>query len=182
VNRINYARTHAERIAGMPLPAGIIPSLRTPLAALGLALAATGGVWGWETARFGAAARAADAVAVELDDIEPRLVAVHAAQRDLARLRAEAQRIAEVARTGARAANDVATLGDALPADAWLTSLRFDGVTLSLDGRGSGVDAVTQTLHAMESLSAYRAVRLTSLHADAPRPGVVYGVTLERAR
>jgi len=179
VRRVNYAPAAATRELGARAFAAL-PSLRVPLVALGVALLCAATLWAVEDGRLRRIAAARDANAAQLTALEPAAARARATARDVTQLRAAEARLDDVARSGARQANEVAALGNALPPDVWLASLRWDHDALAVEGHAARVSAVAATLRRLALLRSYAAVRLTSARTERPRAGVAYALALDR--
>ena len=180
MKRMNYAGSAFERVTGISLTA-LAPNVRLPLAALGVTLVATAFCWGVEEARIDATLRSAEAYAARAAALDPAAGRARAAAADLARLRSVAGTIRDVAGSGARSAERVARIAEALPDDVWLGAIRADKGALALEGRASRLQSVANALDALERLDGYGGVRLTAARSDARRANVIYGLALDPA-
>jgi len=88
--------------------------------------------------------------------------------------------LAQAERSGDRAADQLARLGNAVPAQVWIARYRRDGRALVLDGGARSVDAVGRALESFNT--SHSAAELVGLK-DAARPGAAaeirYSVRLE---
>jgi Tfp pilus assembly protein PilN len=182
MRRIDYHVTWSERRIGVALPATIPPSLRAPLAAFACAVAFVAVVWCVQHARLRAAERDGAALARRLAAAEREVAAVCAIESDVARLRALSERIASFRASGALRASEIARVGNVLPDDAWLTSLRADRGALSLEGRSARLGAVGTALAALSRLPRYGGARLIAVREDPTGPGIAYSVALDPRR
>jgi hypothetical protein len=181
MNRINYVQSWSERHAGVALPA-FSPALAAPLGAFASALALVAVMGAVQHARLGALeARGAEDVR-RLNAVEVDLVRVRAVEGDVAKLRALRERVDAIRRSGPVRAGEIAAVGDRLPPDAWLTSLRAERAALALEGRGAGIDAVAIALADLARLRSVGAVRLLSLRGDPAGRGVDYALALDMRR
>jgi Tfp pilus assembly protein PilN len=178
MRRINYLPSWSERHIGVALPV-VAAELRAPLAALGGAIALAGVLWGVQETRLHAAEHDGAAYAERLAATQVDVARVRAVERDVERLRALGERIGAIRRSGASRANEIAALGNRLPADAWLSSLRADRGTLAVEGHGARLAAVGTTISSFAALPAYRTARLVAVHEDPVRSGVTYALSLE---
>jgi Tfp pilus assembly protein PilN len=179
MKRINYLPSWSERHFGAALPSLVTAELRAPLFALAGAIALAGVLWGVQASRLHAAERDGAAYAERLAATELDVARVRAIERDTERLRALGERVDAIRRSGASRANEIATLGNHLPADAWLSSLRADRGTLAVEGHGARLSAVGTAIASLAALPAYRAARLIAVHDDPVRAGVTYALSLE---
>ena len=178
MRRINYLPSWSERHIGIALPV-VVAELRTPLVALAGAVALAGVLWGVQSTRLHAAERDGAVYAERLAATQLDVVRVRAVERDVARLRALGERVDTIRRSGALRANEIATLGNRLPPDAWLTSLRADRGTVAVEGHGARLAAVGTTIASLAALPAYRTAGLVAVHEDPARSGVTYALSLE---
>ncbi|HYW53373.1 MAG TPA: hypothetical protein VE826_05355 [Dongiaceae bacterium] len=179
MRRINYLPSWSERHIGVALPSPVSAELRSPLSALAGAVALAGALWGVQAMRLHAAELDGAVYAERLAATELDVARVRAVERDVERLRALGERVGTIRRSGALRANEIATLGNHLPADAWLSSLRADRGALTLEGHGARLAAVGTTIASLAALPAYRAARLVAVHEDPVRAGVTYALSLE---
>ncbi len=179
MRRINYLPSWSERHIGIALPSLVAAELRVPLAALAASIALAGVLWGVQSTRLHAAERDGAAYAERLAATQLDVARVRAIERDVARFTALGERIETTRRSGALHANEIAALGNRLPADAWLSSLRADRGTFAVEGHGARLAAVGTTIATLATLPAYRAARLVAVHEDPVRAGVTYALSLE---
>ncbi|HEY0393373.1 MAG TPA: hypothetical protein VGD01_02645 [Candidatus Elarobacter sp.] len=182
MRRINYLLSWSERHAGVALPNAVRPELRAPLAVLACAFGLVLLLWAVQDARLRAAAQDGVRYARQADAAEARLARSGDVERDVASLRALAERLALTRQTGARRAAEIAVLGNALAAESWLTSVHVDPAAISLEGRSARLTAVGATIGNLSRLHAYAAVRLVSLHDDSATSGLTYALALEQRR
>jgi Tfp pilus assembly protein PilN len=182
VRRINYLPSWSERHIGVALPPVVAPELRAPLAAFAGALALAGVLWGLQSTRLHAAEADGAVYAERLAATQPEIARVRAIERDVDRLEALGERVATIRRSGTLRANEIATLGNRLPPDAWLSSLRADRGTLAVEGHGARLAAVGSAIASLAALPAYGAARLVAVHEDPVRAGVTYALSLEPVR
>jgi|GEM_PF-1939374 len=178
MRRINYLPSWSERHIGIALPA-VTAGLRAPLIALASAIALAGVLWGVQATRLHAAERDGTAYAERLAATQLDVGRVRAIERDVERLRVLGERVDTIRRSGALRANEIAALGNRLPADAWLSSLRADRGTLAVEGHGTRLAAVGAAIGSLATLPAYRSARLLAVHEDPVRSGVTYALSLE---
>jgi hypothetical protein len=70
------------------------------------------------------------------------------------------RRIRAIRISGSATARNIAFAANALPLDAWLTSIRYDPEGYSVTGRAVGLGGVERALH------AYRTIRLTAVRSS----------------
>ena len=178
MKRINYLLTWTERRAGIALPA-FAPAFRAPLLALACALALVAVLWAVQQARLASLQSGGAEFEQRLAALDVQTERVRGIERELTRLRLLEARIAAIRRSGPLRANEIATLGNQLPGDTWLTSLRADRSSLALEGRGARIEAVAAALAALARLPAYGAARLLSVREAPPGNGVSYALALD---
>ncbi len=181
MRRSNYLPSWSERHIGVALPS-LAMELRVPLAALAGSIALTGVLWGVQSTRLHGAERDGAVYAERLASMQLDVARVRAVERDADRLDALASRVATIRRSGAVRANEIAVLGNRLPRDAWLSSLRADRGTLALEGHSARLAAVGTTIASLAALPAYGTARLVAVHDDPVRAGVTYALALEPKR
>ena len=178
MRRTNYLPSWSERHIGVALPA-VAAELRGPLVALAGAVALAVVLWGVQQTRLHAAEDDGAVYAARLAATQLDVARVRAVERDVERLRALAERVDVMRRSGALHANQIAALGNRLPADAWLSSLHADRGTLALEGHSARLAAVGSTIASLAALPAYATARLVAVHEDPGRSGVSYALSLE---
>jgi Tfp pilus assembly protein PilN len=178
MRRINYLPSWSERYIGVALPP-VTAELRAPMASLAGAIALAGVLWAVQDTRLRTAEHDGAVYAERLAATQLDVARVRAVERDVERLRTLAERVGRIRRSGALRANEIAALGNRLPADAWLSSLRADRGTLALEGHSTRLTVVGTTIASLAALPAYRAARLVAVHEDPARSGVTYALSLE---
>lgn len=172
MRRVDYAEpTLGARLA----------TLRRPLGVALATLVAIGAAHGIERVRASAlrasvAAASADAALWESRAAELRTIE---AERD--RLRVRVRERERIVRSGERRAAELAALGNAIPASAWLSSVRIDPSGYAIDARAGSLAAIAATVAALSRLSAVAAVRLLAAREDG-RAGIAYTLAVERRR
>ncbi|MEA2784507.1 MAG: hypothetical protein QOF71_611 [Candidatus Eremiobacteraeota bacterium] len=178
MRRINYLPSWSERHIGLTLPA-VAGELRAPFAALAGAIALAAALWAIQQTRLHAAERDGAAYAERLVETQLDVARVRAVEHDVERLRALRERVDTIRRSGAMRANEIAALGNRLPPDTWLSSVRADRGTLAVEGHGTRLAAVSSAIASLAALPAYRTARLVAVHEDPARGGVTYALSLE---
>ncbi|MGD1066973.1 MAG: PilN domain-containing protein [Vulcanimicrobiaceae bacterium] len=179
MTRLNYLRAPARDALAAHVQ--LDARTRTPLGALAAALLAVATIGFVEDARFVATQRRQVAAHARLDALAARLARTRALAADVTRLRALDRDLDELAASGARTAARLALLGDRVPSDAWLTTIRIAGHELALEGRGTRLAAVGATLATLRRTPGYRAARLVSVRHDALHAGFLYTIALDAA-
>jgi hypothetical protein len=74
-------------------------------------------------------------------------------------------------------ANAVAAMGNRLPHDVWLTTLRAGPQSIALDGRSEGLASLATAMTSLRA-SSPRETRLVNVAADPARGGLVYALVV----
>ena len=181
MTRFNYLTSPFERAFGVPLPER--PALsRRALAGLAAACAFATGLAAVQLVRLHVADADAAVLAARRAAMSPALDELRRTEAALRRAEAAAAALRAVRRSGSAGANEIAAIGNALPADAWLTGLRFDAAAVVVDGRGARLRAVAGALDGLARVHGVTAARLTSARLDPLRADVVYAIAMERRR
>jgi Tfp pilus assembly protein PilN len=180
MKRTNYLVTRSERLVGVALPRTAPARLRGPLAALLGSLALVGALDGVQVTRLASTAHEGRLAADRLAAGEGAVLRVRAVENDVVRLRGLVQRVTEIRRSGPAQAGALAALGNGVPADAWLASIRVEHGGYTVEGRGARLSAVGTTMAALASVPAAGAARLLDVHDRADRSGVSYAISLEK--
>ncbi len=170
MRRYNYAPQLLERTLAALADRCALPVLRAPLAIVISACAAVAGTGGIELQRLRLLDRA---VAV----MSERAAANAANVQRLAVIDAERARFAQVEialaeahRAALAGINDLALLGNRLPAQTWLTRVHAgrDG-TWAIEGRAGRIPEIAATLAGLANIDPAARVRLVSLANPAER-------------
>jgi Tfp pilus assembly protein PilN len=179
VTRFNYLIGWSERHAGVSLAPVLGAASRGPLIALACAFAVVFVSWALQNARLADAEARGAAYARRAAAAAPEVARARAVEREVARLRALAERVAAIRHAGAQRASEIAALGNRLPPDTSLTSLRVDRTALALEGRGERIEAVAAALTGLAGLPPYAGARLLSVREDPTGHGVTYALALD---
>lgn len=179
MTRFNYASSRFERTFGAAFPQRATIA-RGPLFALAASLVLVAGIVIVQTLRLRGLDDDAAALAGRRAALQPALTSLRSAQADVRRLEALVAADRAVRRTGTLRANEIAAIGNALPADTWLTGVRLDAVTVALEGRSVRMRGIADTLDALARIDGFATVRLVSARRDAMRSDVSYEIALER--
>ena len=182
MKRINYIAAPLERLVGSRIRSALSPELRSPLAALGAALAVLGVLLGVQAARLERLQRVADTTQERVTALAGDLARARAAQSDLVRLRLTIERAVSVRRSGDVAANEIAAIGNALPEGAWLTALRRTDAGTAIDGASSSLQVVAASLELLTHLTGVSAARLASVHGVSGSDELSYSIVLDARR
>lgn len=164
--RFNYHQSAYERLRD-GLTGSVSPErVRLPVALLGAALLAVAGTWFLELQRVAVLERN-----LALQQARARATASDGARAqrltaDVERLRAIGDRIAAAKRDVLLAANTIATIGNELPPQTWLTTVGStpDG-TWTIGGRSTRVDEIGTMLRRVQGLDRNASARLVSIVA-----------------
>ena len=131
-------------------------------------------------ARLTAATDDARAELVRLAQSEVQAAPAKSIVHRIDEIRGIAAELSQAEHSGDRAADELARLGNAVPAHVWIARFRRDGRALVFDGGARSVDAVGRALESFHSVGT--AAQLVGLK-DAARPGeaaeIRYSVRLE---
>jgi Tfp pilus assembly protein PilN len=179
MTRFNYASSRLERTAGAAF-ASRRPRSRGSSIALCAALLFVAGVVTVQTLRLRVVEGDAATLAARRATLQDALGGLHGAEAEVRRLATVVAADRAVRRSGTLRANEVAAIGNALPADAWLTGLRIDAAHVAIEGRSARMHAVADALDALGRVRGVASVRLMSARRDATRSDVGYAIALER--
>ena len=182
MRRINHVLTPSERLLGITLPTGVAPHLHRPLFALAASVALIVVLWLIQLTRLHAAQRDGEVHTRRLAAIEHDMERIRVLEREIVRLRALDEQITAIQDAGTARADVIATLGNELPRDVSLTSIRIDRGALAIEGHGDRLAAVAAAMAALARLPAFSSARLVTVHQDPIRRGVTYAIALEPTR
>lgn len=179
MNGFTYLVTPVERLAGEALAPAALRPLRAPLLALAGAVFLVGVSAAMQHARLAAAMREGDALASELVRTHVAVTRVRAIEADRNRLLALNRRVQEIERSGAVHAGELAAIGNGIPADAWISSIRVDAAGYAIEGRAARLASIGTTMDALARVMPSAHVRLRSVREDDAERGVIYAIGLE---
>lgn len=182
MKRINYLVAPSERLFGDVVGRLATPSVRLAAATVGGAVLALAVPAGIESARLHELERVGAAYEARLAETALDAARVRRLERDVARLRALDDELLSVRRSGGASADEIAALGNALPGDTWLTTLRRDGDGLDVEGTGDRMRSVASALAELARLPRYATARLVSAYGTSGGAKVNYAIVLERRR
>lgn len=162
----------------------IAARLRAPLGALAGTAALVAALYTVQTVRLHVASEWHDNALVRLAQSEAAVRQIKSLDANVARRSALAAAVIEVQRSGTRRANELAWIGNTLPSETWLSSVRVDAGNYALEGGAKRVAAVGAALLALRSNSALGIPRLLSVTDEGTAvPGTVrYVLRLEAPR
>jgi Tfp pilus assembly protein PilN len=181
VNRFNYLPPDRRAQAATFFEALREPHLRTPIVAVALALLLVGGVRAVEDRRMNAALR-------HLETLEQREAAVAPARRRVQALSTDITRLTKIANdvhgvrvSGIMQAEELAEIGNSLPAHVWLTAIRDADAGWSITGGARRISDVGSAMLALEHVPRITSATLVSTQAaDRSDRSVEYELRLER--
>ncbi|MDB5042145.1 MAG: hypothetical protein JWN27_2871 [Candidatus Eremiobacteraeota bacterium] len=180
MKRFNYLRSRTERAFGVAVPSLWGAQTRRELwwyaAAIGIVCA----VWLVQQTRYQRLEHDGASLATRLALTRVVAERVSAIERDMARMGRIATSIARVRASGSLLANELATIGNTLPDDAWLTSVRVAPRALSIEGRSRHVRGVAAALAGLSGVAGSGPVRLLAMRLDAARAEMTYSIALGR--
>jgi len=164
--RFNYHPSPFERFLDDTPAVALFERLRVPLAIIAAALLGVAGTWSVETQRMAQLEAQRATLQVRLhataagDDRAQRLLA------DVTRLRAVRERIAAGRRDVIVATNTIASIGNDLPPQTWLTALGSTPAgDWTIGGRSTRVGEIGTMLRRVQSLDRGATARLISIAA-----------------
>lgn len=182
VIRFNYiadvrARRRTPRIDAI----AIDNRVRGPLAALAATVALTAAVSVVQVDRFHAARTSYIRAEERAAALRPQLDALSALRAHLATGRQLRDALDAMRRASLARVDDVAWIGNRLPAQTWLHTLRYDNGGYWLEGSSTQAAAVGASLLALADAQHQTAPELVSLHDD-PAARVSYRLHLHAPR
>jgi hypothetical protein len=179
MTRIDYRVSRYERLLGVAPPSAPAAQTRGPLLALLGTLAVFGFLAGIQHSRLARVQRDVARVSVRLalDDDALRRLAI--LEGDVRRLRALDDEIGRVAATGAQSAGEVTAIGNEIPAQAWLSSIRRLHDGYALEGQARDVALVGRMLAGLRPVGP---ARLSSVQQAPLGRDVSYAISVRSAR
>ena len=179
MTRFNYAPSRFERTFGAA-SSQRAPIARGPLLALAASLVLVAAIVFVQAFRLRALGGAAAVLNARSAALQPALARLHSAEADVRRLEAQVAEDRGARRSGTLRANEIAAIGNALPAQTWLTGVRIEQDAVALEGRCARMRGVADALAALARVDGIATVRLISAKRDATRSDVAYEIALER--
>jgi Tfp pilus assembly protein PilN len=182
MTRIDYLVSRWERLLGVAPPTVVPQTLRGPLIAFiaSLGLIAILGIV--QAFRLGDARHDVEVATLRLARDEAALRQLDGVELEIRQLRALDREIDRIAQTGAHSTSAVAAIGNQIPHDAWLSSIRRERDGYVLEGGARHLSTVSRTLAALAALQKTGRAQLVSL-AEAPESrGFRYAITLGASR
>jgi Tfp pilus assembly protein PilN len=177
VKRIDYLRAPARH----RVPALLVdPRRRHALGASGLAVLLVASTSAVELVRLGAAQREAASLTERLADAETTTAAAKSLRREIQKLRALAQGVDATRRLAEADAEEIAELGNRLPPDVWLTTLRLASGAVALEGRSARLEEIAAAMTALARLPRFTQARLLHVRDDVLHGGFDYAIAAER--
>lgn len=180
MKRFNFIPTGVARIDGRHFLESIPSRLRLPILALCAVIIVLAGILTVDASQLHAAQN-------EIDEIESRRDRTQAAARAVAQIRVHVtaqqmllSRVNAVRRHDLDCANELATIGNALPLRAWIASLHSDGTRWTIDGETRDPQAVAATLVALRRAAMLHAPALVSMRSSNESHPIDYQLHVER--
>ena len=180
MKRFNYLRSRTERAFGVAVPSLWGGERRRGPWWYAAAIAIVCAVWLVQQTRYQRLEHDGASLATRLAFIRIAAERVNATEYDMARMRRIATSIARVRASGTVLANELATIGNTVPDDAWLTSVRVAPRALSIEGRSRHVRGVAAALAGLSGVAGSGPVRLLAMRLDAARAEMTYSIALGR--
>jgi Tfp pilus assembly protein PilN len=165
--RFNYlAKTRR-----FPFPTGLATfaidnRIRGPLAALMATTVLTATLSMVQLSRLHTAQRAYAAAAMRLTADQPALDELNALRARLINGTRLSERVTKIRRASLLHANELTWIGNHLPAQTWLATLRYEAGSYSLEGTSDRASAVGATILALHDAAHATVPQLISLHDD----------------
>jgi Tfp pilus assembly protein PilN len=178
VKRIDYLRAPARR----RVPALFVDQrLRHALAAFGIAVLLVFSTSAVELARLNAAQQDAASLTQRLADAETTAAGAKSLRREIEKLQVLARRVDATRHLAEADVEEIAELGNRLPPDVWLTTLRLASGAVALEGRGARLEEVAAAMTALARLPRFTQARLLHVRDDVLHGGFDYAIAVERA-
>lgn len=170
MRRTNYVAPPFEGRFGAVFDAAVAPHLARPLVAAGAALVALALAAAIETHRVAALDAALAIVTAQSAAAASAASRVTALEAEVVRLRGIDTALRHARRAAAQRVNDLAILGNHLPARTWLTAVRTgrDG-SWSIEGRSAALVEIGTALSGLQALDPAAPVRLVSVATTGRR-------------
>ncbi len=182
MKRFNYLRSRTERVLGIAVPSFSHDETRRGFWWYAAAIGIVCVVGLLQETRYRRLEHDGATLATRLAIALAAADRIRATERDTARMRRLAASIARIRASGRILANELATIGNTLPDDAWLTSVRIAPRALSIEGRSRHVRGVAAALAGLSGVAGAGPVRLLAMRLDAARSEMTYSIALGRPR
>ena len=181
MTRFNFLPSSSIGIDTRSLMDAIPQRLRVPLVGLSTVIAVLIAIVGIDAFQLRSARS-------EIDEIVARRDRTQAAVHTVAMLRARLltretllARVTAIRRGDLDGANELATIGNALPTRAWIASLHSDGTRWTIDGETRDPQAVGATLVALRRAAMLRSPALVSLRSSSEGRPIDYQLNVDRS-
>ncbi|MBV9438837.1 MAG: hypothetical protein JOZ24_02475 [Candidatus Eremiobacteraeota bacterium] len=164
MNRFDY---RAQPAPGLAVALVFAARTRVPLLLLLAAFVFDAVLAGEQRARIAELEREHGLRTAQLDALRPAVLLLRDRERALERLRRIAARIAQLRSTGRNAAASIAEIGNTVPPGAWLTLIRVDAHSASVEGRSGQLSAIATALTSAARLPGYDTARLIAIRGTA---------------
>jgi len=121
---------------------------------------------------------------LRLSESEIAVHAIKALHTEVAKRWTLAAAVVNVQRSGLRRANELASIGNRLPHDAWLSSIRYDATGYALDGKSQRIAAVGAAMTALARKPNFGVPHLLAISDDGgvDSKRIHYALRLEQAK
>jgi len=181
MTRFDFLPSGTIRIDSRSLTDSVPQRLRLPLVGLSAVITVLIAIVGIDTFQLHSAQG-------EVDEIGARRDRTQAAVHTVAMLRARLltretllARVTAIRRRDLDGANELATIGNALPTRAWIASLHSDGTRWTIDGETRDPQAVATTLVALRRAAMLRSPTLVSLRNGSENRPIDYQLYVDRS-
>jgi hypothetical protein len=174
MRRYNYAPSPLARVLGAATERVTLPALRAPAAIVAAAFAALALTVAVDLQRLTMLDRATTVMHERADQTAADAARLAATEAELDRLRRTSSALAETRRTAIVRLNDLALLGNHLPAQTWLTRVRADrDGSWGIEGRSGRIPDVGMTIAGLQRIEPGAHIRLLSLAGAGGRAHVL---------
>jgi Tfp pilus assembly protein PilN len=182
VKRFDYLAAPRQSVFhSRPSGLAVDNRIRIPLAAFIVTLTLAAMLATIQFARLHAAQARYERASVQLSADEPALAAARTLRARVLRETRLVAYVADLQRTSLNRANELAWIGNRLPAHTWLHALRFENGEYTLEGSSDRAAAVGAAMLALRGAAPGARPQLVTLHDDGagPAPRVRYTLRVE---
>lgn len=178
VMRVNYIVHPLERVVGTT--PSIPARLRAPLLALMAVSMIVVTLSAVQMVRLGSVQHRGAELRTLQRLAQTRVDRLQTLQHEVDLLRRNAKAVGTIRRSGAVRADELARLGNGVPAGAWISAVRLQQRDVAIEGRGTGLREIGATMASLGRLPGFHAARLLDVRRTAERDAVTYTIGLER--
>jgi|GEM_PF-2031983 len=180
MKRFNFLPTGARQFDARQLLEGVPLRLRLPILVLGAVLTVLAGMLMVDSVQLRAAQNEIDEIGTRRDRTQAAAYVIAQIGVHVAAHQTLLARVNAIRRHDLDCANELATIGNALPLRAWIASLHSDGTRWTIDGETRDPQAVAATLVALRRAAMLHAPALVSMRGSNEGRPIDYQLNLER--